>query len=86
MHESAPNNTPTRESVVPRRDAYQPAEVAKLLGNVSERYVWKLISTGELRSFKSGVRIRLVAHEDLMAYIDALREDELKAREAAATP
>jgi excisionase family DNA binding protein len=69
---------------VPRRDAYQPAEVAELLGGVSERYVWKLISTGELRSFKSGARIRLVAKEDLKAYIDALREDELKAREAAA--
>lgn len=68
---------------IPNRDAYPVPEVAVLLGGVGERFVWKLIATGELRSFKSG-RLRLVARRDLDAFIDRLREDELQARAAAA--
>jgi excisionase family DNA binding protein len=68
---------------IPQRDAYQVPEVAVLLGGVGERYVWKLIGTGELASFKTG-RLRMVARKDLDAFIDKLREDELQAREAAA--
>lgn len=78
---SADKNSDTLGSI-PQRDAYPVPEVAVLLGGVGERYVWKLIGTGELRSFKSG-RLRLVARADLMAYIDELRQDELRAREAA---
>ena len=78
---SADNNSGER-GIIPHRDAYPVPEVAVLLGNVSERYVWQLIGTGALMSFKSG-RLRLVARKDLDAYIDALREDELRARAAA---
>jgi len=68
---------------VPQRDAYQPPEVAALLGGVGERFIWKLIGTGELPSFKLG-RLRMVARADLDAFIAKLREDEQKARAHAA--
>lgn len=81
MHQSKVTDAPSKRSI-PRREAYPVPEVAVLLGGVSVRYVWKIVDTGELPSFKTGER-RLVAHDDLRAYIAALREDELKAREAA---
>lgn len=54
-----------------------------LLGGVGERYVWSLIATGELESFKSG-RLRLVARKDLDSYIDKLRDEARRVREAVA--
>lgn len=69
---------------IPQRDAYQPPEIAILLGGVSVRFVWKLIGTGELPSFKLG-RIRLVARRDLEAFIESLRADEQRARDTAAS-
>lgn len=69
---------------VPERAAHPVPEVAALLGGVGERYVWKLIATGELPSFKSG-RLRLVARQDLDAYIDKLREEEQRLRAAVAS-
>lgn len=82
MHQSAGLTTQTEQSV-PQREAYSVPEVAALLGGSSERWVWTLVNTGALPSFKAGGR-RLVARTDLLAYIDGLRADELKAREAAA--
>jgi excisionase family DNA binding protein len=68
---------------IPQRYAYSVPEVATLLGGVCERYVWKLISRGALRSFKSG-RLRLIAQRDLDDYINALRDDEQRVRDATA--
>ena len=79
---SADKNSGTLGSV-PERAAHPVPEVAELLGGVGERYVWKLIASGELTSFKSG-RLRMVARKDIEAYIDRLREDELKLRAAVA--
>lgn len=73
----APSN-----SSIPERTAYPVPEVAKLLGGVNERYVWTLISTGELPSFKVGRR-RLVADIDISAFVERLRADDDKARAAA---
>lgn len=81
MHQSKVTDTPPQRSI-PQRDAYPVPEVAELLGGVSPRYVWTLIDTGELPSFKTGGR-RLVAREDLDAYIARLRKDDQTARAAA---
>lgn len=66
---------------VQERDAYDVPEVAVRLG-VHESYVWKLIARGELDSFPLGRR-RKVAAQDLKAFIDRLREEARRAREAA---
>lgn len=81
MQRSEITGTPTDGSI-PRREAYPVPEIAVLLGDVSVRYVWKIVDTGELPSFKSGGR-RLVAAADLKAYIEGLRDDDQRAREAA---
>lgn len=86
MNRSEIVQTPSRRSEeIPGRLAYSVPEVAVLLGGVTERYVWKLLDNGNgpLRSFVLGKR-RVVYHEDLDAFIRELREDELKARTAAA--
>lgn len=79
---STDKNSGEDGSGIPDRAAYPVPEVAVLLGGVGVRYVWSLIATGELRSFKSG-RLRMVARKDLDDYIDQLREEELRARAAA---
>lgn len=56
---------------VPTRLAYPVADAAELLG-VGRTYVYELMGRGELRSFTVGRR-RLVAHDDLVAFIDAQR-------------
>jgi excisionase family DNA binding protein len=84
MQRSTGTNAPPDRSEIPQRDAYPVPEVAALLGGVTPRYVWKLIDSGELPSFKVGAR-RLVARTDLDAYIARLRADEQRAREAAAS-
>jgi excisionase family DNA binding protein len=81
MHRSEINTAPARESI-PAREAYPVPEVAVLMGGVTPRFVWTLISTGELPSIKIGNR-RLVAHDDIKAYIRALREDGMRARTEA---
>jgi hypothetical protein len=83
MHQSAGSTTQAEQSI-PYREAYTVPEIAVLLGGASERWVWTQVDTGELPSFKASGR-RLVARADLLAYIDGLRADELKAREAAAS-
>ena len=67
---------------IPRRAAYPVPEVAVLLGGVTERYVWTLLSRNELTSVKVGGR-RLVPASDLDAFIEKRREDERQARAAA---
>jgi excisionase family DNA binding protein len=57
--------------------------VAVLLGGVTERYVWTLLSRNELTSVKIGGR-RLVPAEDLDQFIANLREQERQARAASA--
>ena len=76
-------NSPTGGGI-PERRAYNVPEVAQLLGGVTERYVWTLLSTGELESVKIGAR-RLVPTEALDAFLNRLRAEELKVREAAAS-
>ena len=82
MNRSEITETPLDGSPVPARLVHDVPEIAVLLGGVTERYVWKLIATGELPSFLLGKR-RVAAREDLDAFIRKLREDELKARAAA---
>lgn len=82
MHRSDATPTPPDGSI-PERVAYEVPEVARLLGGVTVRYVWTLISTGELQSFKLGRR-RMVAKTDIDAFIAKLREDDQRARAAAA--
>lgn len=65
------------------RYAYRVAEVAEMLGNVSERYVWTLIQSGELPSTMIAKK-RMVLHDDLQAFLARLRADEQRARAAAA--
>lgn len=67
---------------VPRRVVYSVPEVAELLGGVTERYVWTLLSRNELTSVKVGGR-RLVPADDLDAFIEKLKEQERQARAAA---
>ncbi|MBM7083632.1 DNA-binding protein [Micromonospora humidisoli] len=86
MNRSERVQTPARRSdEIPGRLAYSVPEVAVLLGGVTERYVWKLIDggTGPLRSFLLGKR-RVVYYEDLDTFVRELREDEQRARSAAA--
>jgi excisionase family DNA binding protein len=70
------------DGTIPRRAAYPVPEVAVLLGGVTERYVWTLLSRNELTSVKVGGR-RLVPADDLDAFIEKLREQERQARAAA---
>ncbi len=81
MQRSEGATAPINGSVT-QRAAYQVPEVAVLLGGVTERYVWRLISTGELKSFKVG-RLRMVSREQIDQFIAGLEEDERKARAAA---
>ena len=60
------SRTPT-----PTRLAYPVAEAAAMLG-IARTFAYDLIGRGELRSFTVGRR-RLVAHDDLLAFIDAQR-------------
>lgn len=84
MNRSEIVQTPSRRSdEVPGRLAYTVPEVAVLLGGVTERFVWKLLASGELPGFMLGGR-RVVFHEDLDAMLRKLRDDELKARAMAA--
>ncbi len=52
--------------------AYSPAEAARSL-SVSERTVWRLISSGELSTFKLGTRT-LIPASDLLALVERLRQ------------
>ena len=49
---------------------YSVRDSAKLLGDVSERFVWQKIHDGVLRTVKLGSRT-LLRDDDLAAYIDA---------------
>lgn len=53
-------------------DLLRVPQVAKRLG-ISEASVWRLASSGELKSLKIG-RARRVAPEDIAAYIAGLRQ------------
>jgi excisionase family DNA binding protein len=65
---------------VPRR-AFKPSEVATQLG-VSERYVYTLIETGELKSVPLAGRKQVLA-EDLDAFIEVLKAEREKALRGA---
>lgn len=84
MHRSEIADPPTDRSEIPTRLVYTVPEVAVLLGGVTERYVWKLISAGELNALKIGKR-RVVERQALDTFIAKLREDELLARAAASS-
>lgn len=84
MNRSEIVQTPARRSdEIPGRLAYTVPEVAVLLGGVSERFVWKLLASGQLVGFDLGRR-KVIYHEDLDAMLRKLRDDELKARAMAA--
>ncbi len=55
----------------PARILYPVPEVAQLLGAITDRYVWKLVETGALRSVKIGRR-RLIPHDALAEYLASL--------------
>lgn len=57
--------------------SYSVPEVCRHLGGVARSYANELIASGELPSFKLGRR-RLVAHDDLVAFIDRARRRELE--------
>lgn len=61
---------------VPRR-AFKPSEVAEQLG-VSERYVYTLIETGELKAVKLAGRLSVLS-EDLDAFIEVLKKEREQA-------
>jgi uncharacterized membrane protein YgcG len=83
MHMSSVGNAHADVSEIPNRLVHPVPEVAVLLGGVTERYVWTLISTGALQSMTLGRR-RVVAREDIDAFLLHLREQEQVARAAAA--
>lgn len=83
MNRSEIVQTPARRSDdIPGRLAYTVPEVAVLLGGVTERFVWKLLASGQLLGFDLGRR-KVVYHEDLDGFLRKLRDDELKARAMA---
>lgn len=82
MNGTERGTAPTHGSI-PQRRAYNVPEVAVLLGGVTERYVWTLLSTGELESVKIGAR-RLIPAEAIDAFIARLRADEKRVRAEAA--
>jgi excisionase family DNA binding protein len=77
------------KNVVERPESGKPVEplaydldaVAHQLGGVTRRYVETLVETGELASFKLGRR-RLVDARDLRGFVDALRAEGQRARDA----
>lgn len=77
MHQSKVTDAPPEQSI-PERLAHPVPEAAVLLG-LGERFTWTLVESGELASFKSGGR-RLVAREDINAYIKRRREEDQRAR------
>lgn len=60
---------------IPPRLAYSVDEVGQLLGGLARQSIYKLLNAGDLRSFRVNGR-RLIAHEDLAAYIDRQRESD----------
>lgn len=66
----------------PQRLLYSVPEVAQLLGGVTDRYVWQLIRMGALPAKLLGRR-RLVAADDLTAFIDSLNDAHDTARNNA---
>lgn len=61
-------------SSVPPRLAYSVDEVGQLLGGLARQSIYKLLNAGDLRSFRVNGR-RLVAHDDLAAYINHQRAE-----------
>lgn len=80
MHQSEIADTPAERSI-PERLSHPVPEAAVLLG-IGVRSAWTLVDRGDLVSFKSGGR-RLVAREDIDAYIKGRREEDQRARAAA---
>jgi excisionase family DNA binding protein len=59
-------------TAVPERLAYSVPEVAQLLGT-TERYVWTLVETERIKSFKIG-RLRKVSAEALRNFVRAAEQ------------
>lgn len=82
MQMSAEQNPHAGVSGIPARLVYPVPEIAVLLGGVTERYVWHLIASGELKSFTLGRR-RVVYRDDIDAFLRRLAEQAQVARAAA---
>jgi excisionase family DNA binding protein len=54
--------------------AYSVPDAAAMIG-ISRRTCYELMTSGQLRSVKLGRR-RLVRHSDLVAFVDALDDDQ----------
>jgi excisionase family DNA binding protein len=67
---------------ISERISYKPVEVADLLG-VSERYVWTLIETKELKAVRLAGR-KMVLREDLEAFVEKLKAERDAAARGAA--
>jgi excisionase family DNA binding protein len=57
-------------TITPTRLAYPVAEAAELLG-IKRTFLYDLIQRGAIPSTTIGLR-RLIKHDDLVAYVDAL--------------
>jgi excisionase family DNA binding protein len=62
---------------IPVRLAYSVEEAAALLG-IGRTFMFQLVATGEIESFKIG-NLRKISHEALVAYIDRLRSEQAAA-------
>lgn len=71
------NDTAAIPPAVPRRMAYNPTEVGELLGGASKRTIYRRIADGEIPSFLMAGK-RMVAHDDLVAYVRSQRAAEAK--------
>jgi excisionase family DNA binding protein len=62
---------------IPVRLAYSVEEAAALLG-IGRTFMFQLVATGEIESFKIG-NLRKISHEALIAYINRLRSEQAAA-------
>jgi len=70
MHGITDHSKPT-DGIPPGQIAYTVKHAAEVL-DLKERFVWGLVKTGEIRSFKIGF-LRRISREDLIAYIEMRR-------------
>jgi excisionase family DNA binding protein len=66
-----------RPPEIPSRLAYSVEEATVLLG-IGRTFMFQLIATGEIESFKIG-NLRKISHEALTGYIDRLRSEQAAA-------
>lgn len=73
MHVTSDTSCHGSGAEVPRRLVYGVDEVAALIGGVSRRTAYRRMTGGEIPSFMLG-GTRVVAHDDLMAYVESHRQ------------